>query len=226
MKEEYVAPERGLSAFNCPHCQAYAHQEFSELGYLRGFRGVVVGQGGQGGPIFGYLKEKSQVSICAKCKRSAFWIDDIMVYPMSSNAPLPTEDMPKDVKEDFREARNIVNASPRAAAAVLRLALQKLMPFLDEKGKNLNEAIGNLVKKGLPKEIQESLDSIRVIGNNAVHPGQIDLKDDAPTAIALFELLNWIVEDRITRPRKIKEMYGKIPKSVKDAIEKRDKEEI
>ena len=78
-----------------------------------------------------------------------------MIYPVSSKAPLPVEDMPKDVKEDFIEARNIVNASPRSAAALLRLSLQKLMIHLEEKGKDLNEDIKNLVKKGLPQKIKK-----------------------------------------------------------------------
>jgi len=146
-----------------------------------------------------------------------------MVYPGLSIGPLPVEDMPKDVKEDFIEARDIVGASPRAAAALLRLALQKLMPHLEEKGKNLNDDIANLVKKGLPVRIQKALDIVRVIGNNAVHPGELDLRDDAQTAIALFELLNMIVELLITQPKKLTDLYDKIPDSTKEAIRKRDK---
>ena len=49
---------------------------------------------------------------------------------------------------------------------------------MGEKGKDINTDIGNLVKKGLPIKVQESLDILRVIGNEAVHPGQLDLKDD------------------------------------------------
>jgi hypothetical protein len=52
--------------------------------------------------------------------------------------------------------------------------------FLGEKGDS-SPAIGNLVKKGLPPMTQESLDCVRVIGNNAVHPGELDLKYDIET---------------------------------------------
>jgi len=73
--------------------------------------------------------------------------------------------------------------------------------------------------------IQQALDAVRVIGNNAVHPGEIDLRDDAETATRLFELLNLIVDVTITQPRKVAEMYDKLPESSRQAIEKRDKAE-
>jgi hypothetical protein len=145
-----------------------------------------------------------------------------IIYPISSIAPLPSEDMPPDVKVDYIEARNVVNNSPRGASALLRLALQKLMPHLGEKGSNLDTDIGNLVKKGLPVTIQQALDCVRVIGNNAVHPGELDLKDDIETSSALFGLLNTIIEMMITKPKEISALYEKIPKGAKEAIIKRD----
>jgi len=146
-----------------------------------------------------------------------------MIYPRNSGAPLPASDMPEDVTRDYMEARNIAGDSPRGAAALLRLALQKLMPHLGEKGKNLNEDTANLVKKGMTDRIQMALDSVRVIGNHAVHPGEIDLRDDLETATRLFELVNIIVEVMVTQPRHVAEVYAKVPKSARKAIEKRDK---
>ena len=130
--------------------------------------------------------------------------------------------MPEEIKADYLEARQIANASPRGAAALLRLALQKLMPVLGEKGKDINEDIASLVRKGLPARIQQALDSLRVIGNEAVHPGTIDLRDEPETAVALFGVLNVIVQDRIAQPKEIAALYGKIPTGKKDAIARRD----
>ena len=71
--------------------------------------------------------------------------------------------------------------------------------------------------------IQQALDIVRVVGNHAVHPGQIDLKDDQPTAIKLFSLVNLIAEKMISQPKHVKDMYDSIlPQEAKDAIERRD----
>jgi hypothetical protein len=146
-----------------------------------------------------------------------------MIYPFSGNAPLPNSDLPSEVKDDYEEAKNIVSLSPRGSVAILRLAIQKLCKHLGESGENINNDIGNLVKKGLSPKLQKALDSVRVIGNNAVHPGQIDLKDDIDTAIKLFNFVNIICDSMITQPKKIDEFYDtKIPENSKKAIDNRD----
>lgn len=211
MAGKYEAPGFGKDGFHCPHCGVYAHQAW--VGTYRTPRGEIHGVEQVEGLTF---------SICWKCEGYALWLNQKMIYPEASNAPLPSEDLPAHVKEDFTEARNVVNASPRSAAALLRLALQKLMIELGEEGKNLDDDIGNLVKKGLPEKIQKALDVVRVIGNNAVHPGQIDLRDDAETAIVLFELLNMIVESQIAQPKRVDEIFGRLPEGAKKHIKKRD----
>jgi hypothetical protein len=48
------------------------------------------------------------------------------------------------------------------------------------------------------------LNTVRVVGNNAVHdPATISLSDDQDTAMLLFELINYIVEQTITLPNKL-----------------------
>jgi hypothetical protein len=130
--------------------------------------------------------------------------------------------MPEEVRKDYEEARTIVAQSPRGACALLRLAVQKLCAELGEPGRNINDDIATLVRKGLSVEVQQALDTLRVIGNNAVHPGEMDLTDDTETASALFELLNFIVEDRIAQPKKRAEIFSKLPPKAVAAIEKRD----
>jgi hypothetical protein len=113
----------------------------------------------------------------------------------------------------------------RGAAALLRLAIQKLCKHLGEKGKNIDNDIGALVEKGLDGRIQKALDIVRVIGNNAVHPGQIDLRDDRATAEELFDLVNLIAETMINQPKHIEELYDRLPQGAREAIEKRDRKE-
>jgi hypothetical protein len=130
--------------------------------------------------------------------------------------------MPTACKAEYEEAADIFARSPRGAAALLRLCVQKLVGELGEDTENLNAAIGKLVEKGLPVEVQMALDSVRVIGNNAVHPGEIRIEDEPETAAALFELINLIVEDRISRPARVAGVYAKLPPTVRDAIAVRD----
>jgi hypothetical protein len=96
------------------------------------------------------------------------------------------------------------------------------MPALGEAGKNINDDIGALVSKGLPIEIQQALDFCRVVGNNAVHPGEIDLNDTPEVAHSLFSMINFIVEDRISRPKRVADLYSKLPEGARTAIAKRD----
>jgi len=46
--------------------------------------------------------------------------------------------------------------------------------------------------------------------------------DSQETALALFGLVNFIVEEMITRPRKIDEIYTKLPEKDHENIELRD----
>jgi len=70
--------------------------------------------------------------------------------------------------------------------------------------------------------VQKSLDIVRVIGNEAVHPGVIDLNDDRDTASQLLNLVNSIADQMISHPKKVEELYGKLPESKREAIEKRN----
>ena len=145
-----------------------------------------------------------------------------MIYPLCATAELPSEDLPEDIQHDFEEARRIANLSPRGAAALLRLALQKLCVHLGESGKNINSDVASLVAKGLPPKVQQALDSVRVIGNEAVHPGTLDLKDDQETVQNLFRLINFIAHKMITEPREIDEIYSGLPANKLADIAKRD----
>ena len=146
-----------------------------------------------------------------------------MIYPEDSGVQPPNPDLRDDIKEDYLEAKGIANKSPRGATALLRLSIQKLCEQLGEKGKNINNDIANLAKKGLPPKIQQALDIVRVIGNNAVHPGQIDIRDDRDSAMKLFELINLIADVMITQPKQVEKLYESLPKSKREAIQKRDK---
>jgi hypothetical protein len=162
------------------------------------------------------------LSKCYVCEKVSVWVRDRVVAPAEAQGPQPNPDLPDEIAFDFKEAARIVGLSPRGAAALLRLAIQKLCIALGEKGKSIDEDIASLVEKGLKPMVQQALDAVRVIGNEAVHPGALDLKDDVETAMRLFDALNIIAEQMITSPKHMKELYEKLPEAKRKAIDKRD----
>ena len=162
------------------------------------------------------------LSQCYNCKKVAVWVHHNLVFPAQRLGQEPNADLPYEIVQDFEEARSILNNSPRGAAALLRLSVQKLCAFLGEKGKNIDDDIASLVAKGLNPLVQKSLDVVRVVGNEAVHPGVIDLKDDRDTAQRLLVLVNIIAEQMISHPKTIREMYDQLPEGKKQAIETRN----
>lgn len=159
---------------------------------------------------------------CSACGCFIYFLNDKLVFPRKLLVSAPNPDMPENCKADYEEARAVYNDSPRAAGALLRLALQRLMVHLGEDGKNINADIGKLVSKGLPENVQKAMDVLRITGNSAVHPGEIRDEDMPEEVARLFKLLNFIVENRITEPQQLKSIYDGLPQSKKDAIDKRD----
>ncbi|WP_242488333.1 DUF4145 domain-containing protein [Pseudomonas sp. TH34] len=162
------------------------------------------------------------VSQCFNCDRASVWIHNRLIYPVVGNVVSANQDMSEDVRRDYEEASSILNQSPRGAAALLRLAIQKLCKELGQSGENINTDIKALVAAGLDPRVQQALDAVRVIGNSAVHPGIIDIRDDRATAEALFKLLNLIVDKTISEPKHVQEIYDSLPENLLEAIAKRD----
>ncbi|WP_162245998.1 MULTISPECIES: DUF4145 domain-containing protein [unclassified Aureimonas] len=162
------------------------------------------------------------ISECYNCHEIAIWIADRLVYPSVGTAPAAAGDMPADVKAVYNEASVILPASPRGASALLRLALQMLCKHLGGDGRNIDKEIGKLVAKGLDVRVQQAMDIVRVVGNNAVHPGQISFDDTDLVARQLFSLVNLTVEKMITEPAVLDSLFSSLPEGAQKAIEKRD----
>jgi hypothetical protein len=208
----YVAPSHALDAFNCPLCNAYSHQDWDRI-YHQGH------SRGEKNPL-----EEFRVAFCAHCNEFTLWFKDKMIFLVSNGAPLPHTDLPKDVRKIYEEARSIVSLSPRSSAALLRLAIEILTNNIlrQQKGKDLFDNIRILVNKGLPDKVQKSLDVLRVVGNNCVHPGKIDSRDSYSIAISMFQLINTITDVLIREPKSVDELYDNLPKNSLDGIRKRN----
>lgn len=202
--QKIVPPELNKKSFHCPHCNTFAYQEWKKISANN------------------YYVNEVMLSDCSCCKKYAIWYKDKMLFPSATGVQPPNIDLTDEIINDYLEAASIVNNSPRGSAALLRLALQKLCIELGE-NKNIDKAIGSLVTKGLSPTIQKALDIVRVVGNEAVHPGQIDLKDNKEIALKLFELINFIAHKMITEPKEIEALYQTLPEEKREFIEERDK---
>ena len=234
---QHALPTVGSDAFNCPVCGAYAHQTWFKTGIAYASHPTVERDRSPkrkrtGDPITGDATFADSaryrgitnvlVSECSRCDELSIWLHDQLVWPTRGNIPPPSPDLPEDVQFDYREAGAVALQSPRSAAALLRLAVEKLCHNLVPEGRSLDKCIGTLVQQGLKPDIQKALDYVRVVGNNAVHAGQMDLADNPETVSALFELVNLIASEMITRKREMEELYRTLPESAKSAIAERD----
>ena len=207
--QKRIAAKFKLGAFNCPRCDVLAQMRWDQ--FHLGDHYVEVHR-----------------ATCISCVQPSYWLEandkyssnrGAMIYPKPVSAPIGHADMPESVAADYDEARNIASLSPRGASALLRVCIEKLCAELQAKGNNLNEQIGWLVANGLPVQVQRALDAVRVIGNNAVHPGKMDSEDVSEVCDSLFALVNLIVEDRITRPKMVDAVFSSLPEGARRAIE-------
>jgi hypothetical protein len=192
-------PAPQAHSFTCPHCSTYAAMEWTTV------------------------RPEIELATCQHCDNFSIWVGAMMVYPDQIAVPPPNADLEEDVRADYLEAARILDRSPRGAVALLRLAIERLCKQLGQPGKNLSDDIAALLRDGrITKPVQQALDIVRVVGNNAVHPGQIDLRDDRDTALTLFQLINVIADRAITQPKEIQRIYDSLPPGARDSIEKRD----
>lgn len=215
MAQKYTDPNWDKDSFTCPHCNTLSLMHFLRVNYSE--------------MDYGFANKKDNrcdswvgIATCYNCKKKIIWVNNHYVYP-DITAEEANPDMPESVKQLYNEAGLIYNKSPRAACALLRLAIDRLCNELGETDRDINKNIGALVEKGLSKTVQQALDVVRVVGNKAVHPGQIMYDvDDKGTATMLMHLLNIIVKSMITEPNEIDSLYQGLPESVRESIEKRD----
>jgi hypothetical protein len=210
-KPKYYPPTFSSKEFHCALCGVYANQTWFNL-FIESNQN----------PIYWDRDKRLQLSYCTHCKKLSYWLDEHMVFPTDAPVPQAHPEMPEVCLSDYNEAREIVVRSPRAAAALLRLVIQKLMSELKEKGKNIDEDIGSLVQKGMSPLVQKALDFCRVVCNNSVHPGELNLNDSPEIAYNLFDMINFIIDDRVARPKQIQMLYEKLPEGARNAVDVRD----
>ena len=194
MNNKHVPPKYKEESFHCPHCDVLAYQSW-HLGQGISYR-------------FHDYPQNTDICTCIACNRTSIWVDGKMVYPLMSTGQPPHKDMPEAVKKIYEEARSVVSLSPRSAAALIRVLIEKLVKELRKTDKErLNKVIGRLKNEHFPGIFIECFNSVKTITNEGgAHAGRIDLRDeDGPEILdLLFHAANYIVEETIEHYNKLK----------------------
>lgn len=215
---KYTKPCFKGAAFNCPHCGVYSRMEWD--GFYNGYNNRIK-------QVEGYFFSESTYY---HCERSVIWYlkdeNPKIFFPREVAIP-PEENMPGNVKEIYEEASLVLSDSPRAACALLRLALQELMKYLKEniqiynglKNRNINEDIEEIINIGnfyqdQKEMLEKAMNSVRLIGNKASHPSELDINDNPEIANTLFEMINFIVGEIITKPKEREERLNKLKSAI------------
>lgn len=221
-------------SFKCPHCGAFSYMKWDNLSLF-----IYDDQGAE----HNVLTRVHQAN-CASCSKDSIWYNHREVtnwigmngiprpsndselsrlFPINEitnkNIPEYSPDMPENVKVLYKEAALIYELSPRSAAALIRLALEKLCEYLGVKKKNIKESIETLAQQqNIPISIAKAADNIRLIGNANVHVGIICdevLEDINP---AIFTYINLIVDFAITKPKEIDEINSLFPEQKRTSL--------
>ena len=198
---KFVAPDLKKQAFSCPHCGAYTSFVWKPC-----FEQY------PNHPPYKYIQNSLNIASCFNCKERVVWYEDdfnsVLLWPLGADtAPLPHDDMPEDVKQDFLEARKVFRISPRSAAALLRLSFKNLLIALECGGTDPDSDVEQLEEKGLPNDLKQALVFVRAIGENRVPPGELNIEDKVETVSSFFQILNLVVDCVITQRKRIQALY-------------------
>lgn len=203
----------------CPHCHKETGWTACRYTSARGFPSPIVAYTCQicNKSFYDYFEETTTDE--GYCSYSLY-----RIWPMATPTGIeqPNPDMPDACKEIYNEAALVFAYSRRAAAALLRLCLQKLLTEAGISGNSIDKQIQNLIKSGEDPSNVLYMDICRILGNESVHPGTINLNEDTDTAAVLFMFINMATSRLFTAKRQINEIYQKLPSGVRKALEDRN----
>lgn len=166
-------------------------------------------------------------SKCHVCHETCVWVFDRIICPTSNQGISKPEDLPSEAEAVFNEAASIIDLSPRASAALLRLCIEKIckkicveMGLYKEK-MDIDSMIQALYKNGLSPNLVKALDIVRVHGNKAVHDGEIVLTDTKEDAVRLFGIVDNICLQMITVRKSLDKLHANLPTEERQKIEKK-----
>ena len=142
--------------------------------------------------------------------------NEFTVYPNLNNPQL-AEEMPEEYKDEYIEAKSVLEISPKASAAISLLLLQNLLQEeLKIQGRNLSKQIDTFLDlQHVPSHLSKSIDAIRNIGNFAAHPkketntGAI-ISVEPGEADWLLEVLLTLFDFLFVQPKRIEKRHNEL----------------
>jgi hypothetical protein len=222
-------PDISKSIWTCPYCQATVQQ--FDLGIVIQFTSSFPHQ-----PYYETLFNGTQ---CSHCARVMIWHIDSsesgflqrqnqklylqhtdsgsikakIIYPETrSIGESPNEDIPPEIQKIYEEARAVAPHSLRAANALLRTVLEKMVIGNGGEGAKLYHKIKNLADKNvITGQWAETLQNVRILGNEAAHPGEINFDEEVDAAFtnSIFSCINAFAQQTYTRKREDAELAKK-----------------
>ena len=247
----YVPPGPHKQSFTCPRCGVLAQQKWYPLLYDPGDWIAQISEWARAistkwardlltvrdYPLGPFLSQVSKlpsdlspviesnnhlyIAFCQHCDGFTLWLGDAMIYPQVGGAPPPHEEMPPRVRELYEEARGVLPASPRASAALLRVALEGLLEEAGYRQGRLADRLEKAREDGkLSPDTYKLAETLRYAGNAAAHyePWKINPsqgEEDREMVYHLFVFVNYVTDELIAKPRQIGEMARKINEKVR-----------
>jgi hypothetical protein len=240
----YVPPGPDKQSFTCPRCGVLAQQKWYRLLYDPKGWIAQISQQAHAMSMAGryslddeFLTKLSElplhlrpviesqnhlsIAFCQHCGGFTLWLGDAMIYPQVGGAPPPHEEMPPRIRELYEEARGVLPASPRASAALLRVALEGLLEEAGYRQGRLADRLEKAREDGnLSASTYKLAETLRYAGNAAAHyePWKIDPslgEEDRKMVYSLFDFVNEVTDELIAKPRRLEEMARKINEKVR-----------
>jgi hypothetical protein len=161
------------------------------------------------------------ISYCFNCNEICLWVVDQLVWPRCASGQEQKLHASPDVRLENEEASHTLDASPRGAAAFLRLAIEKLCKDLGNSEESPRPEVAPHFQEDLDARVQKVLDAMRIIESNATPPDPIGVADTPATAETLSGLVNMICEKMIIEPRHLQALYTKMRDGAQSAFEQR-----
>lgn len=171
---------------------------------------------------------------CFSCKKHSLWIGETLVFPArrpggDMDVAEPNVDLPNDVLELYREAAAVLPHSKRAAAALCRAALERLVRHLTQNMPQKVNLHGRLIalRETVSTSTIRALAIVKHTGNTALH-GQDDDdrsaviyldEDDETIAGVFFTAINALADELITKPREVDNLFQTLPEGVRRSVE-------